>query len=622
MKKILYLFVALVVATSFTAMSQQDAVTIKSKFPEHPRLLLLKGQERAITDAIAKDAVMKKVHESILRDCDAMINQPPVEHIKIGKRLLDKSRECLRRVFYLSYAYRTTQQEKYFKRAEKELLAVSAFSDWNPSHFLDVAEMTMAVSIGYDWLYNQLPESSRKAISNAILEKGIQPSMNKDYNSWLTRTNNWNQVCNAGIVFGSMVTFEEHPELSVQMINRALSTLSYPLQQYKPDGGYPEGYGYWGYGTTFNVMLVSALEGVFGKDFGISEAPGFLQTAAFMENMTGAFNRPYNFSDCGDAPEFNPAMFWFAGRLRNPSLLWVEKKLVTGNIPLRNRLLPAVMIWGRNIDMKNIPAPAATTWFGSGVNPVALMRTSWTDSNAIYVGFKGGSPSLSHAHMDVGSFVMEAGGVRWGMDFGMQDYESLESKGVDLWNMKQNSPRWQVFRYNNYAHNTITVDNELQQVEGAAVITHRSATPAFMNAVSDLTAVYKNRLSSLNRGIAIVQQQYVVVRDEVETAADSVTIRWSMVTPAEVSITGSNTAELSKNSKKLLLKVDGPAGVVMKTWSTEPVTAYDAANPNTRIVGFEVKLPPHTRQALNVLLLPQTATAKVAAIAPLAQWPK
>jgi hypothetical protein len=31
-------------------------------------------------------------------------------------------------------------------------------------HFLDVAEMTMAVAIGYDWLYDDLSPASRAAI--------------------------------------------------------------------------------------------------------------------------------------------------------------------------------------------------------------------------------------------------------------------------------------------------------------------------------------------------------------------------------------------------------------------------------------------------------------------------
>ena len=31
------------------------------------------------------------------------------------------------------------------------MLTAARFEDWNPSHFLDVAEMTFALAIGYDW---------------------------------------------------------------------------------------------------------------------------------------------------------------------------------------------------------------------------------------------------------------------------------------------------------------------------------------------------------------------------------------------------------------------------------------------------------------------------------------
>ncbi len=82
---------------------------------------------------------------------------------------------------------------------------------------------------------------------------------------------------------------------------------------------------------------------------------------------------------------------------------------------------------------------------GQGKNPVASLRTSWTDSNAIYLGLKAGSPFVTHGHMDAGSFLMEADGVRWAMDFGAQEYESLESKNIGLWDNKQEGQRWQIF---------------------------------------------------------------------------------------------------------------------------------------------------------------------------------
>ena len=32
------------------------------------------------------------------------------------------------------------------------------------------------------------------------------------------------------------------------------------MGHYAPDGAYPEGIGYWDYGTSFNVMFLSAIE--------------------------------------------------------------------------------------------------------------------------------------------------------------------------------------------------------------------------------------------------------------------------------------------------------------------------------------------------------------------------
>ncbi len=45
----------------------------------------------------------------------------------------------------------------------------------------------------------------------------------------------------------------------------------------------------------------------------------------------------------------------------------------------------------------------------------------------------------------------------------------------------------------------------------------------------------------------------------------------------------------------------------MKTWSTEPTTDYDAPNPGTILVGFEVELPAGKQEVLHVKLVPKSA---------------
>jgi len=610
---------------SIAGNAQEIKLPKLEKWPTHPCILLMDGEEGTIEKSIVGNPVWRKMHDAILRASDNMIEVPTLERKLIGRRLLSKSRECVRRIFYLSYSYRMTGEKKYLLRAEKEMLAISQFSDWNPSHFLDVAEMTMGMSIGYDWLYGKLSPESKKIIREAILKKGLEPSLDRRYNGFLQATHNWNQVCNAGMTYGALAIGDDYPEISKQIIERALNTISLPMGEYKPDGGYPEGYSYWNYGTSFNVMFLSAIEKVFGSDFGLSQSSGFLKTGSFLENMTGPTNASFNWSDCGPSVNLSPAMFWFAQRNHDPSLLWVEKKYLDKSdysSLTTERLLPAAIIWGKDTELNRIEAPApGRVWVGQGPSPVALMRTSWTDPDAIYLGFKAGSSSVNHAHMDIGSFIMEWGGVRWASDFGSQDYESLESKGIQVFGRTQDAQRWSIFRANNFTHNTLTVDGKLQLVKGYAKIDRYSDKPQFYYAISDLSSVYEGQMKSVHRGVGILEDSYVVIRDELTTLDRPTTIRWTMLTAADVSITGKRTASLRKDGKRLTLQIDYPADGILKTWSTEPTTTYDAPNPGTTFVGFEIVVPPNHAETFVIKLVPQGTEEKAKTeIVSLSQW--
>jgi Heparinase II/III-like protein. len=605
----------------FVANAQLEYLQNIEKLPTHPRILLLANEEQLIKNNISSNADWETLHRSIIEECDKIVELPVLERQLTGRRLLSVSREALRRIFYLSYAYRIESDQKYLRRAESEMLAISTFSDWNPAHFLDVAEMTMAVAIGYDWLYNDLPQTSREVIKTSILKLGIEPSLNKEYNWFLSASHNWNQVCNAGMSFGALAIYEDMPEFAAMIIDRAIKTIQLSMVEYGPDGAYPEGYSYWDYGTSFNVLFVSLMEKAFGSDFNLSEIPGFMRTAAYMGHMLSPSNLCYNYADCGLGASFSSALFWFAGKLDNPSLLWNERKIL--RIKRRftqDRILPAALVWGNALSFDNIQPPDELCWVGTGINPVMLMRTSWTDPKAIYVGFKGGSASTNHAHMDAGSFIMEANGIRWASDFGMQDYNSLESKNVDLWNRSQNSQRWQVFRYNNYTHNTLTIDNQLHRVDGYAPIVSSASTPSFMNAVVDLSNVLEGQLERSKRGVAIIDKQYVVIRDELKSLNKETIIRWTLLTTADAQITGKNSIELTKSGEKLKLEVISPVSVEMKTWSTSPPNDFDAPNPGSILVGFEMKIPADTEMAFSVNLIPQNTKKIRETIPVLSEW--
>lgn len=573
----------------------------------HPRILLLEGEEAQIKEMISSDAKWKKMHDAIIKECNVIITKPELERVMIGRRLLGTSRELLRRVFYLSYGYRMTGNVQYSNKAEKEMLAVSRFTDWNPTHFLDVGEMTMGVAIGYDWLYNVLPESTKNELKHAIVHKGLNPSKDSNYNWFLRTENNWNQVCNAGMTFGALAVQEDYPSLANEIIERAFETIPLSMEVYDPDGVYPEGYGYWGYGTTFNILFLSAVEKALNSDRGLSQSPGFLQTSDFLKHMSAPSGKNFNWSDNGQGTNLSPAMFWLASKRNDPSVLWEQKQfLEEDNFSkfTQIRELPAIMIWAKNLALNNITEPEEKFWYGQGTNPVAMMRTSWSDPNAIYLGFKSGSPSVNHGHMDVGSFVMEADGVRWASDPGMQNYESLESKGMSIFGKTQDAQRWTIYRTNNHSHNVITINNQHQQVKGYGKIDKYSDEDKFSFAVSDISSIYSNQIKKVVRGVAIKDGKYVVVRDEVETTGKETKFKWAMFTFADVELSN-NSAILTSDNKKLYLKVEGPSGIEMKTWSTAPTNDYDAANPGTIMVGFECNLPANTKESFEVLLIPE-----------------
>lgn len=521
--------------------------------------------------------------------------------------MLGTSRELLRRTFFLSYSFKMTKDDKYRVRVQREMIAVAGFSDWNPNHFLDVAEMTLGMAIGYDWLFHELSETNRTTISRAIYQKGLYPST-YGHPFIFSATYNWNPVCNESMVFGALAIEDQFSELSNQILERAFEGLPKYLEGYGPDGADKEGFVYWNYGSTFTVLFLDAIEKIFESDRGLADIPGFMESSNFMKHMIAPSGKKISWGDSKPNPRFIPTMFWFADRQNNPSVFWSERihfRKEDFSEFSTNRFLPALMIWAKNTPLSKITEPLDNFGIGRGANPVAMMRNSWSDPNTMFLAFKAGSPYVVHSHMDIDSSVLEAEGVRWASDFGQQEYGPLETKGIGLWDSSQEGDRWKIFRYGTYSHNTLIIADQQQLVTGYADIEKHSDSQEFMYAVSDLSSVYEGQLKKTVRGIGIKDGKYTVIRDEVETLDKATKLRWNMLTYADVEL-GAKGAILSSNDKKLMLKVLGPDNLEMKTWSTAPTNHYDAEKPGTIMVGFECELPANSTRTFEVILVPES----------------
>jgi hypothetical protein len=171
------------------------------------------------------------------------------------------------------------------------------------------------------------------------------------------------------------------------------------------------------------------------------------------------------------------------------------------------------------------------------------------------------------------------------------------------------------------SHNTLVVDNSLQHVAGHSEIIEFSDNPANPYTIVDLSPVYQEQLTAARRGITLRPDGSVLVQDEIQTQKTNSNVRWGMVTHADVDIAHPESAILRYNDKKLTLQVLHPEDVRLKIYETEnPPRQYDAANRNSRMIGFEIPIAPDMQNRLIVLLKPGGTSVEQPVILPLSQW--
>ncbi len=103
------------------------------------------------------------------------------------------------------------------------------------------------------------------------------------------------------------------------------------------------------------------------------------------------------------------------------------------SLTMAGRLFPLALLWLLPSDGAPPHMSPLLALVRPRPGPLVVFRSAFGDPNAFYFAIKGGSPSLSHAHMDAGSFNLTADGVEWATDLGMQEYESLEKLQIPLW---------------------------------------------------------------------------------------------------------------------------------------------------------------------------------------------
>lgn len=600
---------------------------------QHPRLFLHDSDLPALKRAIATDPFVRQQFDNLKAYADQLLTMPAdvyyiggVEHT-----LLDTSRDVEGRIFALAGVYRITGDIRYAERATREMLAAAAYPDWYPTHFLDTGEMTATLGLGYDWLYPVLSPADRATIKNAIATKGIDP--------WIERIksgeaihhehNNWNQVCNGGESIGALAIADEEPERATAILDHAHIAIADIMKLFAPDGGFEEGPTYWLYATAYNLMYIDALNTALGKDFGISNAPGFDLTGDYHIQSDGPTFQLANFGDAGMGGASPTAqMFWLARRFNKPYYAEHEREIaryfsMAGHTPptersehdarsgaQRNRFALMLLLWSAEQAQTGAKSDAQLPLVESFSRVAqAYLRSAWNDPSAWYVAFKGGDAHASHGHLDFGSFVMDFEGQRWASDLGPDSY------GLPGY---FSAKRWSYYRMRTEGHNTLTIDSQNQDLDSKAPLTASGTMGNTLYAIADLGQTYKGKLASWKRGVSLIDKQGVLVQDEL-TPAQSVDIAWNFHTFANVSIAADGrSATLTLDGQTLHARIVAPAGVRFSTASTQPPPPQE---PNPGLTNLVIPISKQSEPAtIAVLFTKSGEDLRQYEIKPLATW--
>jgi hypothetical protein len=579
--------------------------------PGHPRLVLTNERLDELKNLARTDKLLAKAVKDVIAQADSLAAKPELVYRKIGPRLLSVSRDCVNRMYAYGLAWRWTRDEKYVAKARATLLAVCAFKDWNPSHFLDTAEMSHGVGIGYDWFYDKLDGPARQTIRQGLIRLGMEPGL-KCYRGkgawWAQSPHNWNQVCNMGLSIGALAIADTDGAVAGEILSRAVASLPRALKSYAPDGAWGEGPGYWSYATRYTAYGLAAMDTALGTDFGLSNVPGLDQAGYFPIYATGPTGLMFGFADAhtpmkrGNLPE----LFWLAKRYGNQFFAEAEREIIA-----RHKADPTDVIW--YVPPAAAPQKPDLARLFRGPVPVAVFRTAWSNPNAVFLAFKAGYNHVNHAHLDLGQFELDALGVRWVRDLGSDDYD-LPS----YFSSTRNAARWQYYRLGSASHSVVTLDGENQSPEAVTKIT--AFLPDGMNgfAVADLTSAYTPKAKSALRGVRMIAGAAVLVQDELYLAQPCQAL-WGITTDAKVAAAGA-TATLTLDGRTLTARILQPQGAAFAVESAEQQPPQAANTGVSRLVIRTPAQPGPLRFA--VLLSPQAPGAPVAApkIAPLADW--
>ena len=549
---------------------------------KHPYILADAKRFEEIKTLIRTDSFARTCYEKVLASSNKVLNEDvDIYEFKNpqGGIFATIKNSPTGKVLDLGIAYRVTGDKKYADHAIKELMSVANWPDWGCTQerqFLGTGAVATGMGLGYDWFYNEMTSAQRQTIREAIVAKAIHPGLFyhavRYANRFVLAKHNWNAVGNGGLIIASLAIATDEPELAGRLLEFSMGSFENVLSIYAPKGDYEEGPGYWAYGTGSLVNAMAAIESATGKTYGLSDAPGVDRTAYFTPYMIGPKGY-FNFHDSEENDNTfitDPEYLWFANRFSNPDFYWERMYL-----PEQQKGGAKDLLWykGKLEGAFNLKLD----YMGSGENNsvgTGTFRSSWTNPDALFLGFHAGYRLANHAQADEGNFIFDAIGERWIIDVGYGSCDTTRSESYFQ------AARPLFYRMRAEAHNIYVVNPDKSygqdfSADNRPQFEKFSTQPDKAYAIANLTCSYKGQVTSAKRGFMLNRQtNYALIQDEVTLTQPS-TVYWFLHTRANIELIEKDQAAIFTIGKKrmyvkLIGNTIGAQWIVMPAKSLVP----------------------------------------------------
>ncbi|TDU73012.1 heparinase II/III-like protein [Prosthecobacter fusiformis] len=538
----------------------------------------------------AADPVAAKMIENLKAGGEKLLEAPELTRI-FGeqKSTVTPGSKAMFRMAALGVLNFVDGDPRWKERGVREMIAITdpaTFQNWYVDEPAVTADFLIAASLGYDYFRDGMnakqatdartymiekgigalvallkgepvPESARgkaAGVTNAPKPKGTPKGGAKDKEE--VEPDAEHMAAASALILAGICLQDEDPSAAKQAIDAGGKVFGKGMLRFAPDGIWPEGMEAGEQVLDYAIMVMQTLKANAGTDLGFSLLEGIPQAGLARLHLVGPSNQLFNYGDAQGTTLSRPwVSTWLAGAHGNMG----TKALAAGAAPSADtaflNLAGHFMYYNPHAAGDGTPDSPDYVFPGGAV---AALRSSW-DKDAYYVAVKGGDNSIPTAQLDIGSFVLEAGGVRWGIELGA---ESDRAPGFSP--AADRTKRYALYVEGTPGQNTVMMGGN-QELDAQSAVLSGHSTPELGILAVDLTKAYSKLAKDVYRGAMMVRgaKPYLVLQDDM-AVKNTTPVTWSMHTRAEVTVDGSK-ATLTEKDKTLHAVILSPAGATFTT---------------------------------------------------------